>query len=127
MTVLIIRTDKPEAEVGLYQDTKQLSYITWLAHRELSNTIHITLKKLLEENNCDWHEIEGLVFYEGPGSFTGLRIGASVANALSLSLKVPIVSTGGDTAPTGPPAPFRAVSPAVVTTKRPTTPILPIA
>ena len=38
--ILTIRTDKPEAEVGVYDmDGKQLSYHTWLAHRELSKTL----------------------------------------------------------------------------------------
>jgi len=35
------------------------------------------------------------VVYKGPGSFTGLRIGISVANALAYGLNVPIVSTTG--------------------------------
>ena len=33
--------------------------------------------------------------YEGPGSFTGLRIGMSVANALAYSFTIPIVAQSG--------------------------------
>jgi tRNA threonylcarbamoyladenosine biosynthesis protein TsaB len=40
--------------------------------------------------------VQGIVAYQGPGSFTGLRIGLTVANALAYSLKVPIVATAGD-------------------------------
>ena len=39
--------------------------------------------------------ISGLIVYQGPGSFTGLRIGITVANALSYSLGVKIVGTSG--------------------------------
>ena len=93
MLVLTLRTEKPQAEIGLYLDNKKLDYLSWQAHRELSNTIHINIAKLLKQNKFDLKDIEGLVIYKGPGSFTGLRIGFSVANALAYSLEIPIVST----------------------------------
>ncbi len=95
MLILTIRTDKPEAEVGLYDNEKKLNYITWLAHRELSSTIHIKIKQILEQNAKELKDLEGIAVFKGPGSFTGLRIGISVANALSYALKIPIVSEEG--------------------------------
>jgi tRNA A37 threonylcarbamoyltransferase TsaD len=35
--------------------------------------------------------LTGLIFVSGPGSFTGLRIGASTINALAYSLNIPVV------------------------------------
>jgi tRNA threonylcarbamoyladenosine biosynthesis protein TsaB len=95
MHIISIRTDKPEAELGLYEDQDQLNYVVWQAHRELSQTIHIKLIGLLKQKDLDLHDIEGIVVFKGPGSFTGLRIGISVANALAYSLKIPIVSSLG--------------------------------
>lgn len=95
MTVLTIRTDNPIAEIGLYKDQKRLAYESWEGHRQLSATIHGRIEKLLEGNKLDWQDIQGLVFYAGPGSFTGLRIGAAVANGLASGLDIPIVSTKG--------------------------------
>ena len=40
----------------------------------------------------DWTDIGGIVCFQGPGSFTGLRIGLTVANALSYSYHLPIVA-----------------------------------
>lgn len=37
-----------------------------------------------------WDVIEGIEVEEGPGSFTGLRVGASVAQALGFALNIPV-------------------------------------
>jgi tRNA threonylcarbamoyladenosine biosynthesis protein TsaB len=92
MLIITIRTDKPEAELGLYEDGKQLKYTTWLAHRELAETIHTKLAELLKSQQKEFMDIGGIVVFKGPGSFTGLRIGLTVANAFAYSLKVPIVA-----------------------------------
>ena len=92
MLIITIRTDKPEAELGLYEDGTQLKYETWLAHRELAETIHIKLDELLKSRHKELKDIAGIVVFRGPGSFTGLRIGITVANALAYSLGIPIVA-----------------------------------
>lgn len=96
MTILTIRTDKPESEIGLYNDSRQIAYDTWIAHRQLATTIHERIKQLLTDNKKDWTDIAGIVVYKGPGSFTGLRIGSSVANALAYSLEIPIIGISSD-------------------------------
>ncbi len=96
MLVLTIRTDKPEAEIGLFENDKQLAYETWEAHRQLSATVHTKTDSLLQGNNKKLQNIGGIVAFKGPGSFTGLRIGLSVANALAYGLNIPIISQEGD-------------------------------
>lgn len=96
MLILTIRTDKPEAELGLFEDGKQLAEEKWQAHRQLAETIHTKITKLLAVKGQTLEDIAGIVGYEGPGSFTGLRIGLTVANTLADSLQVPIVGTTGD-------------------------------
>lgn len=97
MIILTIRTDKPEAEVGLYDNEKQLAYEVWPAHRQLAESLHKKIQSLLSSQQKDWSGIDGVVIFKGPGSFTGLRIGLSVANALAYSRGVPIIgATGAD-------------------------------
>lgn len=95
MLILTLRTDKPESEIGLYDGDKKITYETWTAHRQLAETLHTKIRELLSGQGKDWSDIEGLVVYRGPGSFTGLRIGISVANALADSYVAPIVGTTG--------------------------------
>jgi tRNA threonylcarbamoyladenosine biosynthesis protein TsaB len=39
------------------------------------------------------HDIEGVVCFKGPGSFTGLRIGLTVGNALAYAQNIPVVAS----------------------------------
>lgn len=97
MLILTLRTDKPEAEVGLYEDQAVLHSETWHAHRALSATLHTKIKTILEAQGKTPTDIKGIVVFVGPGSFTGLRIGLTVANTLSYSLGVPIVGASAET------------------------------
>lgn len=95
MLVLAIRTNKPEAEISLFEDTTLLAQESWQGHRELSTTIHIKIEELLKTNHKKLEDIKGIICFKGPGSFTGLRIGLTVGNALAANLAVPIVATMG--------------------------------
>lgn len=96
MIILTFRTDKPESEIGLYEDGRQISYHSWQAHRALAETIHKKIDQILAEQGKDLSGIDAIVCYRGPGSFTGLRIGLSVANAFAYSLQIPLVGIEGE-------------------------------
>lgn len=96
MTILGIRTDKPEAELYLYKGTEKLGEIKWQAHKELSKTIHLQIEKILNKPSISATGIDGIVCFKGPGSFTGLRMGLSVANALAYAYHIPIIARRGE-------------------------------
>lgn len=97
MLILTIRTDQPEAEIGLFEWHDKLAYETWQAHRQLADTIHRKIGDVLaSQDSKKLQDIEAIVVFQGPGSFTGLRIGLSVANALAYGLKVPIIGSEDD-------------------------------
>lgn len=50
------------------------------------------IMKLLKTVNCELKTLQGIEVETGPGSFTGIRVGVSVANALGYSLNIPVNS-----------------------------------
>ncbi len=94
--ILALRTDKPLAELILVQHEKEIARYEWEAHRTLAATLVGKIQKFLEENNTTTEKIVGIIVFSGSGSFTGLRIGATVANALAYSHTIPVVAAGGD-------------------------------
>lgn len=107
MIILGLKTDQPTAELWLYEDGKKLQYQEWSAHLKLAETINSEIDKILnlvnklldESSNLNGaskpQRLDGIVAFKGPGSFTGLRIGLTVANALAYANQIPIVARTG--------------------------------
>jgi len=95
MIILLIKTDQPLAELYLYNDQQLLASLQWSADRTLAETIHLKLVELLDKRSMKINQLDAVAIYSGPGSFTGLRIGHSVANALAYGLSLPIIGVGG--------------------------------
>lgn len=93
--ILTLKTDNPEAEIGLFSpDGSKLAYEKWQAHRELEATIFDKIQTILGSNKLE--DLTGVIIYAGPGSFTGLRIGFAVSNALAYGLQIPNVKSDGE-------------------------------
>ena len=96
MIILALRTDKPEAELYLLDGAQQLAAIKWQAHLKLAETLNTQIEKILNKSSISYKDLKAIAIYKGPGSFTGLRIGMSVANALAYAQAIPIVARSGD-------------------------------
>ena len=96
MIILTMRTDKPEAELYLFDNSKKLAEIKWQAHLKLAETLNDKIEEILNKSSISYKDLGGVAVYEGPGSFTGLRIGISVANAIAYAQGIPIIAENGD-------------------------------
>lgn len=93
--ILAIKTDQAQADLHLYQDGKLVDSYSWLAGRQLSDTLLQKITQLLKNNKVRLEDLKAIVVYQGPGSFTGLRIGISIANSMAYSLDIPVLASGG--------------------------------
>jgi tRNA threonylcarbamoyladenosine biosynthesis protein TsaB len=55
-----------------------------------SEAVLPAIEKILQKNNLKIEDVEKVEVNKGPGSFTGLRVGVAIANALSFLLKIPV-------------------------------------
>lgn len=91
-----IKTSDERTVVCLMDSQGQLTERAWEAGRELSQQLLPTIETLLHDRQLSLGDVSGVVVYSGPGSYTGLRIGISVANALAYAYRLPIVGTTGE-------------------------------
>lgn len=54
--------------------------------------LHIYIKEILQENAMTLEDLDAIAISEGPGSYTGLRIGVSTAKGLCFSLEIPLIA-----------------------------------
>lgn len=88
----------------LYLDTSDRTTILrlddkeyiWESGRDLARDLLKYIHDRLEENGADWNDLSEIHFFSGPGSFTGLRIGACVVNALAEQLGIPLFDQNGE-------------------------------
>ncbi|MDO8452259.1 MAG: tRNA (adenosine(37)-N6)-threonylcarbamoyltransferase complex dimerization subunit type 1 TsaB [bacterium] len=78
--------------------------VTEEARKDKSQKLLTTIDKLLRGENKNLKDLTEIEVNRGPGSFTGLRVGLSVANALGWSLGIPV--NGKDVKKDGPIVPI---------------------
>jgi tRNA threonylcarbamoyladenosine biosynthesis protein TsaB len=69
----------------------------WQADRQLAHGLLGYISGQLTTCNKTWADITGIGVMQGPGSFTGLRIGLTVMNTLADAQEIPIVGVTGET------------------------------
>ncbi len=67
-----------------------LARVAIRAREEQAALLIPRIEELLEEAGADVNELSGIVVGAGPGSFTGVRVGAATAKGLARALGVPL-------------------------------------
>lgn len=92
MYSLVLETSSLRGLFAILKDDKVLfKHELSFGVRE-SNELVPVIEMGFNEINLSINEIETIIVGKGPGSFTGLRIGASVAKAFSYAKSIPIIT-----------------------------------
>lgn len=54
--------------------------------------LHVFIEEALKEANLDFSDLTAIAVSQGPGSYTGLRIGVSAAKGLCYALDIPLIA-----------------------------------
>lgn len=93
--IILLDTSTPVCKLRLV-DTDIDVNAEWESGRTLAKGLLEYITSNLVEVGKKLSDVSGLVVYEGPGSFTGLRIGLTVLNTFADSENIPIVGTTSD-------------------------------
>lgn len=92
MISLFIDTSLSDVSIAILKDNKILSQI----HNNIpgEHSIYVTkyIEDILKENNLSPKAVDEIIVVNGPGSFTGIRIGVTIAKIFAYINKIRIVS-----------------------------------
>jgi tRNA threonylcarbamoyladenosine biosynthesis protein TsaB len=89
--LLSIDTSTSQSGLALYDGAQVLAELLWHSRAHHTNELAPALAGLLERTGAKVDEIKAIGVAIGPGSFTSLRVGLSLAKGLCLARKLPIV------------------------------------
>lgn len=87
--VIAIDTSSDRAGVALF-DGQHASVLAWNAHRNHTVDTLTQIDHLVRLAGLQLHQLDGVAVATGPGSFSALRVGLSIAKGFSFSLSLPL-------------------------------------
>lgn len=90
--ILCIETGTDICSVGIVNNGELISLRESDSGRDHAKKVAVFVDELLAENNIDPQQIDAVAVGEGPGSYTGLRIGVSFAKGLCYGLGKPLIA-----------------------------------
>ncbi len=92
MKILALDSSGLVASVAVVTEDKVLGEFTVNNKKTHSQTLLPMVDEVLKILDMDVKDLDAIAVAGGPGSFTGLRIGASTAKGLALVLNIPIIN-----------------------------------
>lgn len=92
--ILAIETSSPVCSVALTQNGALVASAELRLDKSHSSHLTVLIEQLLGNAGVSLRELAAVAVADGPGSYTGLRIGAAAAKGLCYALELPLVAIG---------------------------------
>jgi tRNA threonylcarbamoyladenosine biosynthesis protein TsaB len=89
MILFMDTTDRDRVTVALKNNSEVIKQLSE-QNSYGSQVLFMLIEKILKETNTSKQDITGIEVATGPGSYTGVRVGVAVANALGFALHIPV-------------------------------------
>ncbi|HCC23714.1 TPA: tRNA (adenosine(37)-N6)-threonylcarbamoyltransferase complex dimerization subunit type 1 TsaB [Candidatus Falkowbacteria bacterium] len=90
MKLLIVTEDNKYLAVGIGNDRPEQIMVVDEKYQQ-SELLLDEIRQMLEQQRITVNDLEGIMVVNGPGDFSGLRIGVATANALAYGLGIRVV------------------------------------
>ena len=90
MYQLLLDSSNIYLSVGLKKDGKLIDSIFNNAWQRQSELMVTEIDNILKRNNVDKKDLDAVVVGIGPGSYTGVRIGVTIAKTIAYALKIKV-------------------------------------
>lgn len=92
--IILIETSTNLCSTAIAEDGKIVCYRESGENRAHASLTAVFIDEMLRERGCSLKECSAVCISEGPGSYTGLRVGVSTAKGLCFGAGIPLLSVG---------------------------------
>ena len=92
MYQLLLDSSNKFLSVGLAKDGKVVDKICYEAWQRQSEMMVTEVDNILKRNNIEKNQLNAVVVGIGPGSYTGVRIGVTIAKTIAYALKIKLIA-----------------------------------
>ena len=83
MPTLAINTASSKTAIALFEKRGLIAQDSWQSQNDEAEKLMPNIDALFKNNKLKYEDIEKVLVVKGPGSFTGLRVGVTVANTIA--------------------------------------------
>jgi len=90
--ILNIDTSLELASICIARDGSPLMILENKEQKEHATWLHVAVKEMMEQTSIKMDALQAVAVADGPGSYTGLRVGMAAAKGFCFALKIPLIT-----------------------------------